>query len=150
MSKLMAESLRELTPEDRWEISDLLARCAFAADTRDMTLLDEVFVPEASGDFGPAGQPQGRDAIKALFLQLLRAYDATQHLMTTSLVTATPAGAHARTYFVSECLLGGDVVAMGGTDEDDLVRRDGNWRLTYRTILMTWVGGEPAALGPGQ
>jgi hypothetical protein len=145
----MAALLNPLTSEDRWEISDLLARCAFAADRRDMTLLDEVFVPEASGDFGAAGQPRGRDAVKALFLQLLETYDATQHLMTTSLVTATPAGAHARTSFVSECLLGGDVVAMGGTDEDDLVRRDGKWRLTHRTILMTWVGGEPVALGTG-
>ena len=142
----MAESL---TPEDRWEIADLLARCAFAADTRDMRLLDEVFVPEATGDFGPAGKPQGRDAVKALFLQLLQAHDATQHLMSSSLVTTMPAGAHAWTSFVAQCLRGRDVVAMGGTDEDDLVRRDGKWRLAHRTILKSWTGGAPA-LGPGQ
>jgi hypothetical protein len=142
----MSESL---TSQDRWEISDLVARCAFAADRREMTLLDEVFVPEATGDFGPAGKPQGRDAVKALFLQLLQAHDATQHVLSPSLVTATPAGAHARTPFVAHCLLDGDVVAMGGTDEDDLVRRGGKWRLAHRTILMSWNGGAPA-LGRGQ
>jgi hypothetical protein len=146
----MAAVLTPLTSEDRWEISELVARCAFAADGRDMGMLDDVFVPEATGDFGPAGEPQGRDAVKALFLQLLERYDATQHLMSTSLVSPTPGGAHARTHFVSQCLLGGEVVALGGTDEDDLVRRDGKWRIRHRTIVMSWVDGEPAAPGPRQ
>ena len=145
----MAKSLEGLTPEERWEISDLLARFALAADTRDMTLLDDVFVPEATGDFGPAGEPQGLDAIKATILQVVEPLDATQHNITTSLVTPTADGAHARTYFVAHHVLGGEVFSVAGTYEDDLAQRDGKWRLTHRTIDTTWTGGNPAVLGLG-
>jgi hypothetical protein len=93
----MAALLNPLMSEDRWEISDTPARCAFAADTRDMGMLDDVFVPEATCDLGCAGEPHRRDAVKALFLQLLETDDATQRSMTTSLVSATPGRALART-----------------------------------------------------
>jgi SnoaL-like domain len=145
----MAGSDEGLTPEERWEVSDLLARCAFASDTRDMALLDEVFVPEATGSFGPAGEPQGLDAIKTVFLQVLEPLDATQHSLTTSLVTRTPTGAHARTYFVTQHVLGAELFSVAGTYEDDLAQRDGKWRLTHRTIDTTWTGGNPAVLGLG-
>jgi hypothetical protein len=145
----MAEPRTELTPEDRWEISDLLARCGFASDLKDMSMLDEVFVPEATGDFGPAGAPNGLDAIKATMMQVLEPLDATQHSITTSLATATPTGAHARTYFVAQHVLGGELFSVAGTYEDDLTRRDGKWRLTHRTIQPTWTGGNPAVLGLG-
>ena len=143
----MADSLRELTPEDRWEISDLLARCGFASDTMDMSMLDEVFVPEATGNFGPAGEPKGLDAIKGTFLQVLEPLDATQHSITTSLVTPTPTGAHARTYFVAQHALGGELFSVAGTYEDELIQRDGKWRVTHRTIDTTWTSGNPAVLG---
>jgi hypothetical protein len=136
-----------LTPEDRWEISDLLARFGFASDLKDMSMLDEVFVSEATGNFGPAGAPEGLDAIKATILLVLDPLDATQHSITTSLARRTPTGAHARTYFVAHHVLGGEVFSVAGTYEDELTQRDGKWLLTHRTINPTWTGGNPAVLG---
>jgi hypothetical protein len=143
----MAKSLEGLTPEERWEISDLLARFAFAADTRDMGMLDDLFVREATGNFGPAGAPKGLDAIRATMMEVLEPLDATQHTMSTSLATPTPTGAHARTYFVAHHVLGGEVFSVAGTYEDELAQRDGKWLLTHRTINTTWTGGNPAVLG---
>jgi SnoaL-like domain len=142
-----------LTPADRWEIADLLATIAFASDTRDLSPLDRVFVSEATIDFGAGGAPrEGLDEIKAGMMKTLKPLDATQHLVSTSIVTATDSGAHARTHWVAHHIqtgaAGGHRFTVAGTYEDDFSRRaKENWRLIHRTIFVSWTDGNPAVLG---
>src|SRR5260370_37238706 len=52
------EVIAMLSPQDRWEISDLLGRFCIAADTRELSLLDDVLTSDVEGVF-QTGTPAG-------------------------------------------------------------------------------------------
>lgn len=138
-----------LSPQDRWEISDLLARYCIAADTRELSLLDDVLTTDAECVY-QTGRAAGRDNVKAFMAAVLSRLTATQHNLTTSVVTETPGGAVGTTYLVVQHVLagavGGDTYAMGATYRDWFVRTPDGWRISRRELTGNWRSGNPAVL----
>jgi hypothetical protein len=138
-----------LSPQDRWEISDLLARYCLAADTRELSLLDDVLTPDVECVY-QTGRAAGREEVKAFMAAVLSRLTATQHNLTTSVVTDTPGGAAGTTYLVVQHTLagaeGGDTYAMGATYRDRFVRTPAGWRISRRELTGSWRSGNPAVL----
>jgi hypothetical protein len=138
-----------LSPQDRWEISDLLARYCIAADTRELSLLDDVLTPDVECVY-QTGRAAGLENVKAFMAAVLSRLTASQHNLTTSVVTEAPGGATGTTYLVVQHLLaaaeGGDTYAMGATYRDRFVRTPGGWRISRRELTGSWRSGNAAVL----
>jgi uncharacterized protein (TIGR02246 family) len=138
-----------LSPEDRWAIADVLSRYCFAADTRDLSLLDSVFTEDVECVF-QTGARQGRDNVREFMGGILASLTATQHNLTSSIVTATDEGAQGTTYLVvqhvREGAEGGETYAMGGTYHDRLREEAGEWRIYRRELIGSWRSGNPAVM----
>jgi SnoaL-like domain len=133
-----------LTAEDRWEISDLLSRYCMAADSRNLSLLDEVFTEDVICVF-QTGKCNGRDAVRGFMGSVLQHLTATQHNLTSCLVTESAHGAEGRTYLIVQHVRsgaeGGETYTMGGTYIDSFRRDNGAWRIYRRELAGTWRTG---------
>lgn len=138
-----------LPPEDRREISDLLSRYCFAADTRNLALLDEVFTEDVECIF-QSGTRIGRDNVREFMGGILTNLDATQHNLTSSIVTTSDDGAAGTTHLIVQHVRngaeGGDTYAMGGTYHDRFRRENGSWRISQRELIGSWRTGNPAVM----
>jgi hypothetical protein len=138
-----------LSPQDRWEISDLLGRYCIAADTRELSLLDDVLTPDVECVY-QTGRAAGLENVKAFMASVLSRLTATQHNLTTSVVAETPGGAEGTTYLVVQHVLagaeGGDTYAMGAAYHDSFVRTLVGWRISRRELIGSWRSGNPAVL----
>lgn len=138
-----------ISPEDRWEIADLLSKYCLAADTRELGLLDEVFTHDIECVF-QTGSCSGIEDVRTFMASVLDRLTATQHNVTTSLVTATEAGAQGRTHLIVQHVRtgtdGGDTYAMGGTYHDLFRREAAGWRICRRELVGSWRVGNPAVM----
>jgi hypothetical protein len=135
-----------LTPDDRWEISDVLSRYCIAADSRNLALLDDVFTEDVACTF-QTGSRTGRDSVRDFMGSILKNLTATQHNVTTSVVTESADGAEGTTYLIVQHLRegaeGGETFAMGGTYYDKFRRENGAWRIYRRELIGSWRTGNP-------
>jgi uncharacterized protein (TIGR02246 family) len=135
-----------LTSDDRWAISDLLSRYCIAADSRDLALLDDVFTEDVTCIF-QTGSRTGRDSVRDFMDSILQHLTATQHNVTTSVVTESADGAEGTTYLIVQHARtgaeGGDTFAMGGTYYDRFRRENGAWRIWRRELIGSWRTGNP-------
>lgn len=138
-----------LTPQDRWDISDLLSRYCFAADLRDLAALDAVFTDDVECVF-QSGSRIGRDNVRAFMDSVLSRLSATQHNVTSSVVVESGDGATGMTHLlaqhVREGIEGGETLAMGGTYHDEFRRTDDGWRIARRQLVGSWRVGNPEVL----
>ncbi len=142
-----------ISPEDRWAISDTLARYCMALDDRAFDRLETVFAADLVWDYGAFGAGTGRDALVEMIRRALAPIDATQHFLGTQLSTATPDGAHVRTYVttphVRYAAEAGNLFTVAGWYHDDLVRTGDGWRITRRTYENAWSQGNPGVFVAG-
>jgi len=137
--------------EDRFAIIETVDRYGVALDTRDWSLLDRVFTPDAVGDFGQF-QCADREAIRAMIRSMLGGCGPTQHLLgvyrielsgnQARCVCAIRAhhvgrGAQAKTEY--ECF---------GEYRDQLVRTPEGWRIRHRAMRITHETGDRSILRP--
>jgi hypothetical protein len=138
-----------LSPQDRWEISDLLGRYCIAVDTRELSLLDDVLTSDVECVY-QTGRAAGLENVKAFLAAVLSRLTATQHNLTTSVITETPGGAAGTTYLVVQHVLagaeGGDTFTIGATYRDRFVRTPAGWRIGHRELTGSWRSGNPAVL----
>ncbi|MET0911141.1 MAG: nuclear transport factor 2 family protein, partial [Ilumatobacteraceae bacterium] len=66
---------------DEREILQVVTRYARALDTKDWALLDDVFVPDATGDLSTPTRLVGVDAIRTRIRAALDHLDVSQHLV---------------------------------------------------------------------
>ncbi len=141
----MQDEKHPLSPQGRWDINDVLARYCIALDTRHWDLLQEVFTEAAVCDYGKHGQPRGLAEIVDRVRTAVLRFDATQHFIGTSLVTATPTGATGRTYLIAQHtrygVADGENYTIAGTYIDDLIRTPAGWRIAHRTLEQVWTEG---------
>jgi hypothetical protein len=144
-----ADWIREV---DRHAVIDVLNHYAEALDNRDWGLLDEVFLPDATADYG-AGQLMGRDAIVRSITDLLGGCGPSQHLLgnyqvaidqddarSVCRIRVFHQGAGARSSLEPfECF---------GEYRDQLRRSPRGWRIAHREMLTTIVRGDYGVLGP--
>ena len=138
-----------LSPQDRWDISDLLSRYCFAVDARNLAALDEVFTEDVDCVF-QTGSRTGRDNVREFMGGILANLTATQHNLTSSVVTESAGGAEGTTYLVvqhvREGAEGGETYAMGGTYHDRFRRAGAGWRICRRELVGSWRSGNPAVV----
>ena len=133
--------------EDREEIRDVVIRYATALDSRDWTLLAEVFAPDGAADYGAlAGTPTGPTEIAEACRQVLAGLDASQHMLGNIAVDADGSDrATATSYFRAQHYLVGDnganTYVVAGVYTDRLRRTADGWRIDYRTLTPTWTDG---------
>lgn len=137
---------------DRHAIIDVLNRYAEALDHRDWGLLDEVFLPEATADYG-AGGLVGRDAIVRSITDLLGGCGPSQHLLGNFQTSVE--GEHARSVSrVRVFHLGAgakaslDPFECFGEYRDELRNGRDGWRIARREMITTISRGDYGVLGP--
>jgi 3-phenylpropionate/cinnamic acid dioxygenase small subunit len=139
----MTDELQDL--RDRMAIGDLLARYSAALDQREWELLGEVFLPDATCDYGALGHPRGIAGITALIRGTIGDLDATQHLVGNVVVRVDGDEATADCYLISQHIRagtpGGDHYLLGGRYADRVVRTPAGWRIAHRTLHRMWTMG---------
>jgi ketosteroid isomerase-like protein len=138
-----------LSAEDRWSIADALANYCMAVDTRDLALLDSVLTEDVECVF-QTGARSGRDNVKEFISGVLTSLTATQHNLTSSVVTGEGDRATGKTYLlvqhVRDGIEGETTLLMGGTYHDEFRREASGWRIARRQLIGTWRTGNPAVL----
>jgi hypothetical protein len=135
-----------LTVEDRLDIQDVIARCAWALDTANVEAFVACFSARGILIWDAFEEPdrwEGSDQLRAFasFLRDLPSSAGRQHHVSNMVITPSPEGAHASSY-VTVVLRQGDgphAVHVMGYYEDDLMREDGRWRIRQRAI-RDWSG----------
>jgi 3-phenylpropionate/cinnamic acid dioxygenase small subunit len=144
-----SESSREA---DRHAVIDVLNRYAEALDHRDWALLDDVFLRDATADYG-VGALTGREAIVRSITDLLGGCGPTQHLLGNYQVAVDEDRAR------SACRIrvfhqgAGTKASLEpfecfGEYRDDLRRGADGWRIAHREMATTIVRGDYGVLGP--
>lgn len=146
--------MTETREADRRAIDDVLYRYAHALDFREWELMDEVFAPDAVADFLElGGVHEGREAIVSFVAAALTGLDATQHIIATPRVLLDGDRATATCYLQAQHVFrgapGGDHFLVGGHYVDELVRTPEGWRITHRTLHMTWSEGNADVFAAG-
>jgi ketosteroid isomerase-like protein len=134
---------------DRAEVADTVARYATAADARDWAALRSVFAEEVEVNhpFVTGGETVrvGAEDLVEEWRAALSGYDATQHALSTMLVTVAGDGAACAAQLVAKHYLvnyqGSDSWTLGGRCDHGLVRTEGGWRVASLGLTVLWAEG---------
>jgi hypothetical protein len=121
-------------------------------DSRDLSLFDEIFTPDAPIILG--GMPPMTPAsYKKIGAEGLAALDATQHHLGLPVIDLDGDRANARCYFMAQHVRNGlapnPFLLIGGWYTDELARTEAGWRITKRVGTALWYDGNPDVLGMG-
>ena len=144
-------SLREIS--GRIEINDLLIRYTVAIDTKNWTLLDTCFTPDAHLDYTTAGGIKGPyPEVREWLQKALAPFPMTQHFIGNTTVKITGDEAQTRTYVINPMGFPNEdgslhIFTVGAYYNDKLVRTDEGWRIADRFEDQAFLDGSlPAAL----
>ena len=137
---------------DEREIHQVALRYCRALDTKDWALLDDVFVPEATGQLGIPTTLVGIEAIRERIRGALQHLDESQHLVGNHEIAVDGDAATHRCYLqaqhIREAATGGPHYIVAGRYEDRLARTDAGWRITHRTLTVMGTEGNVAVAHP--
>jgi hypothetical protein len=145
----------QLSPADRIEIHEVMARYAWSLDTGDEAGFVECFCRDGElvwDVFETPGIWRGEAALRR-FIGYFRARPESagrQHHVSNLIVTPSASGASARAYVLValQVAAGPHRLHVMGHYEDELRREDGRWRLA-RKVIRDW-GGPVLAQFAGQ
>jgi hypothetical protein len=134
---------------DRDEIRRLCVRYSQAVDRRDLELLGTCFTDDAHLFMAGAVDVRGRAEIVER-IRNSRRYAATMHFLGNQTVELDGDAGTAETYCVAYHSYprepGTHVYVMGIRYCDDVIRLDGEWKISSRVLLVDWTQGEPLPL----
>jgi hypothetical protein len=147
----LADQVRYLS--DRQAILDCINRYCFGVDRHDKAMMMSAFHPDGLDEHGPyVGDPAGFAEWANTFHS---EFVAHTHNITSHACEIEGDTAHAQTY----CLYGlrrrdsageGATVLFGCARYiDRLERRDGQWRIKLRKVLIEWRGDLPSVMRAG-
>jgi hypothetical protein len=126
---------------DKQEIHEVMMRYCRAIDRMDEELLRGVYHPDAIDNHGLFNGPAA-DFIPWCMNQLREAYLATQHVVSNELIEVRGDTAFCEFYFVAHHRYerNGEPRHMeaGGRYVDRFERRQGEWRIAERTVVVDW------------
>jgi ketosteroid isomerase-like protein len=138
--------------EDHIGIVSVTHDYAWALDSKDFAMLDDVFTADATADLRSAVPLEGRDALKARIARALEPMDKTQHLVANHRITVDGDTATCRCYLQAQHTRyghpGGENFILAGWYEDTLVRTPDGWRISFRRLVTTWQEGNIAVAKP--
>jgi 3-phenylpropionate/cinnamic acid dioxygenase small subunit len=144
-------SLREIS--DRIQIQDLLVRYTVAIDTKDWSLLDRCFTPDAHVDYTATGGTKGAyPEVRKWLEKALAPFPMTVHYISNSTVELKGDEASSRTYVINPMGFPKEdgslhIFTVGGYYVDKLVRTDEGWRIAERVEESAFLDGSlPEAL----
>jgi len=132
---------------DRDDIHDVLVRYAMSLDDRDWDRLATCFTDDAVADYG-TGVFEGPDAIVGLCRQMLEPLDVSQHLLGSFEISVDGDTAVSRCYFHAQHVKDENKLIIAGTYADSLHKRNGQWLLHRRRLIVSWQDGDPKVLSP--
>jgi hypothetical protein len=133
----LVEQVRRMS--DRQAIIDCIYRYARGLDRHDDEVLSSAFHPDAIDNHG--SWVSGVDEFVAWANHECHdPYRAHSHNITTNSVEITGDTAHAESYliFVLHRKDGNSVLVGGGRYIDRLDKRDGEWKISLRRLVMDW------------
>jgi len=137
---------------DFQDIQRALSIYVVAVDTRELSLFDQCFVPDAQIILGGVGELTPA-SYREMAGPALGHLSATQHHLGLPLIDLDGDKAHARCYFIAQHvrndLAPNPFLMIGGWYTDDLVRTEQGWRITRRIGTAVWYDGNPQVLGMG-
>jgi len=122
---------------DRLQIEDLPKRYAHGVDARDWEAVDSCFLADADvhGTTGQGKYPE----YSANLRRLVEQFHTTMHFLGTQLTTVAGDTGHVVTYGVAFHLGEGvGEMVVGVRYLDDVVRVDGRWKISKRTVEGIW------------
>jgi hypothetical protein len=126
---------------DKQEIHEVMMRYCRAVDRMDEELLRSVYHPDAIDNHGLFNGPAA-DFVPWCINQLREAYTATQHVVGNELIEVQGDKAYCEFYFVAyhRYERRGEMrhMAAGGRYVDRMERRDGEWRIAVRNVVVDW------------
>jgi hypothetical protein len=140
----MTTTLEELAAivgemQDRDAIWQCLQRYARGCDRFDRDLILSAFHPDAIDDHGKfVGGPE--EFVAWAMRQHTEAHLGHQHNLFNHLCELSGDVAHTETYFMFAGMnrKGDPLVLSGGRYLDRFEKRDGEWRIAYRTVVRDW------------
>ena len=125
---------------DRQAIADILHLHCRGLDRADSAALQSCYWPDAEVDYGNYEGP-AQDFAGLVVAALKDNYELTRHALSNMLVDLQASRAHCETYVKADHLLRGAALEMcfGGRYLDLLEKRDGQWRILHRRVVMDWV-----------
>ncbi|MDP9861905.1 MULTISPECIES: nuclear transport factor 2 family protein [Streptosporangium] len=135
--------------EDRLAIIEVCTRMGWHADQREWDRLRTIFSDTVTLDYTSlnGGEPAALtpEQIVGAWSVVLGGFDATQHLITNHLVavdgdTAVCTASFQATHRLANPF-GSPLWTLGGTYRFDLVRADGDWRISGVVMTATWADG---------
>ncbi len=137
---------------DERDIVNVASRYCRALDTKDWSLLGDVFIPDATANLSSPKVLVGLDAIVGRIRNALEHLDDSQHLVGNHEVDVDGDAATHRCYLqaqhVREAAPGGPNYIVAGRYEDELVRTEGGWRIAHRTLVVMWTDGNISVAHP--
>lgn len=124
---------------DRQTIADILHRHCRGLDRLDSNTLQACYWPDAEVDYGGYVGP-AQDFAALVIAALKDSYELTRHALSNILIDLHASRARCETYVNADHLLPGATQEMcfGGRYLDLLEKRDGEWRLLQRRVVMDW------------
>lgn len=127
---------------DRQQIWDCLLRYIRGVDRMDLELIRSAFWEDASNSHGPVSGDV-EDFIAGWY-PAQAAREVSWHMVSNQQYDFAEDGAsaHVETYFTAGIRLSGDpqIEIVGGRYADRYERRDGEWRIATRVVLLDWQG----------
>jgi ketosteroid isomerase-like protein len=135
---------------DRQAISDCIHRYARGVDRNDADLLRSAYHADAVENH--AGYVAGVDRLVPFLQQVHAGYSGYQRHLSNLTIDIDGDVAHAETYFLSVIRSDGSAQLMltGGRYVDRLERRDGDWRIANRVVVIEYHGACEGGAPPQQ
>ncbi|HTJ62377.1 MAG TPA: nuclear transport factor 2 family protein [Alphaproteobacteria bacterium] len=138
---------------DLEDIKRTIGLYVVSIDTRDLSLFDEIFTPDAPIILGGM-PPMTPESYKKIGADGLAALDATQHHLGLPVIDLDGDRANARCYFMAQHVRNdlkpaNPFLLIGGWYTDELARTEDGWRITKRIGTALWYDGNPDVLGMG-
>ena len=128
---------------DRAAITECVHRYARGLDRRDAELVASAYHADAVEDHG---QYVGElDGLVKYLMDVHAPFSGYQRHVTTQNIDVDGDAAHAESYFLSVIRIDNaeKLRLTGGRYVDRLERRDGEWRIAERVVVLEWYGAMP-------
>jgi hypothetical protein len=129
-----------LTVEDRFEITQVLARYGHVMDQRDFAALGAIFAPEASFDVSSVGGPvyRGLSQLEE-FLALDDAIHPPFHVLSNAWVYQQGDAVRSLSKWLTVDMHSG--LPRSGDYLDEWLLTEDGWRIAVRVARVRWAGG---------
>jgi ketosteroid isomerase-like protein len=125
---------------DREKIRDLLHRYCWAVDKETLTDVMALFHTQCTLILAPGKRYEGRAAVERWYeAYMTNRMEVLRHLIHNQVIAISGDTATSKSYFDAVGDLKGESITVAGYYEDTLLRVDGEWKFTEKTIRLDFL-----------